>query len=89
LYSIQVLRTQKNVFAKNVLSIEEMKQKAQLLGKLYVSEGHNKLLYFFVLVVVISGFVLLFIFKNRNAKKIGKVTEEISSFIELDESEKL
>lgn len=89
LYSIQVLRTQKNVSAKNVLSIEQMKQKAQLLGKLYVSENQNNLFYFFILVVVMSVLLLLFVFKKRNVNKKGKVAEEISSFIELDESEKL
>lgn len=36
-----------------------------------------------------SVLLLLFVFKKRNVNNKGKVAEEINSFIELEESEKL
>lgn len=82
LYSLQVLRTQKGVSAKNILSIEKMKQKATFLGKLYVSESQNEFTYALI-VVGLVGIAIFWFFQKRKKSNI-----ENNNFIELNDIEK-
>jgi hypothetical protein len=72
LYCIQELRIQKDVFVKNILSIEQMKKNAKPLGKLYVSEI-NKSSYYMLSalgLIVLIGFIFLKQKKIQHNQKV-------------------
>lgn len=72
LYSLQVLRTQKEVFVKNILSIEQMKKKAKSLGKLYVSEINKTSFYLLAALgmIVFTGFIFLKQKKKQHTQQV-------------------
>jgi hypothetical protein len=82
LYSLQVLRSQKGVSAKNILSIEQMKQKATFLGKLYVSENQNTFIYALI-AVGLAGITGYWFFQKKK-----KSNNENNNFMELNDIEK-
>ena len=82
LYNVQVLRSQKDKFAQNKYSIEQMKLSAVFLGKLYVSENQNKYIYVLVFVGLV-GIMSYWFFQKKK-----KSNNENNNFIELNDIEK-